>query len=327
VGLESGSHNRMNRIGEIVVGAAFAAVAFTALNGCEGDAGKSGRNLLGADLQPPLVELILPFAGRQLYDRATVEAFVSDDDSVARVEFLVDGVWDTTRLSDIFIPPWQTVWGCDDLSSGSHTLQARAWDGMGRVGYSPLVMLFKSDSAARPETDTIRFFTVSPSDSYPVGASDYYAWSLPDPQGRWTGFGARFTPDRPCTVLNAGVRIFWGKDWQFSQFSLTVEFWKAAGGKPDSLLFSRAVSMRAMSGEDQNVWKTANAASGGLAMDGEFFVTVRLPDEPRDTVAVLSDRGMWNNGHGVVYENGEWRPFSSSAVVQFNPLVYAVVRY
>jgi len=76
-----------------------------------------------ADSQPPTVTITAPAEG-EWQGTVTVTADADDDDTVVRVELYVDGQWVGQALS----PPYQFELDTWRYSSGTHTLQAVAYD-------------------------------------------------------------------------------------------------------------------------------------------------------------------------------------------------------
>lgn len=72
----------------------------------------------------PTVAFVHPGDGDEVSGQVTIEVEASDDDGVARVEFLLDGM---PRGSDAD-PPYEHLWQTANQASGSHTLSAVAYD-------------------------------------------------------------------------------------------------------------------------------------------------------------------------------------------------------
>jgi len=81
----------------------------------------------GADTTPPTVALTSPAAGAAVRGTVTLAATATDDQTVASVEFLVDGV----HLATVTSPPYQTPWNTTTASAGPHVVEALATDGAG----------------------------------------------------------------------------------------------------------------------------------------------------------------------------------------------------
>ena len=291
------------------------------LAGCEGQPGRDGVNLLGDDLQPPVVELVLPAAGNLICEQAAVEAHVSDDGAVAQVEFLVDGTASAGTGLTLGSPPWQTFWDCRTLPPGSHTLQALARDSDGKVGLSQLVLVHKAEANEPPDGDTIYF--------YDRTAAEELVWTLPDSRGSFAGYGTRFSPDRPCTIDAFLIKLMRDTSWQGTQVVFDIRT-SQAGRPSEQPVYNQeydGISMPLRQGIS-GWFRFPKRGSMGLEVAGDFFVLISLAGERSgDTLAVFSDPGIWRNWHGVALRDGEWHSFTAGPHIAFNPLIYAVVSY
>jgi len=288
------------------------------LAACEGDPGQPGFSYLPHDLYPPTAEIILPLASRPLYESAVVEVLVSDDDSVARTEFLVDGLAASAGAITPLRPPSEYILNSSSLSPGSHTLQLLAWDRVGKVGESSMLYL---NRAVRPANlfDTLRFFADSP--------NQFVDWKLPsDSLTDFTALATRFVLDRPCILYSIGVKLHRHINWAGTQ--LYVDLMSSKDGYPDTLINRKTLELRsAGGGEEYNDWLVRTYR--GIPMSGEFFAAVRISETiTGDTMAVETDTGLWRNGHGMMMgRDGVWKPFVSGRGRLYNPLIYAMVTY
>ncbi len=87
----------------------------------------------GGDTTPPTVTLANP--GSTLSGTISLSATASDNVGVTKVEFYVDG----TLLTSDTTSPYTASWNTTNVSNGSHTLQAKAYDAAGNVGTSASV--------------------------------------------------------------------------------------------------------------------------------------------------------------------------------------------
>ena len=87
------------------------------------------------DGNAPTVSLTAPANGANVTGTVAVSATASDDVGVDRVEFLLDG----TLLGSDANTPYSIDWNSATTSTGSHTLQARAFDLADNVGTSATV--------------------------------------------------------------------------------------------------------------------------------------------------------------------------------------------
>ena len=291
--------------------------------GCEGEPGRPGINLLGDDLQPPAVELVLPLARQTIYGEAVIEAHVIDIGLVERVEFYVDGIFDTSAglIADQY--PWIVTWDCSAIPLGPHYIQASAWDQSGKRGLSPLVMVVKADVNEQPAVDTISYYD-------PASEGDV-TWQLPDNQGRYTGYGTRFTLNRPGRLKELYFRFFQDFDW--TEAEMNIEVRTSQSGEPDSLIFNTTLSSQTLriQGEIRYKWFNIIRRSEVVMVPREFFVLTTLTeDTPNDStsiIGIMSDEGLWKNWHGVVQKDDGWSEFTAGPQIAYNPLIYAVMQY
>jgi hypothetical protein len=90
---------------------------------------------VNTDTTAPKTSITSPRAGSTIRGTTTVSANASDNVRVTKVEFLVDGVVKATDTSS----PYSFSWNSGTVSKGKHTLQTRAYDATGNVGYSATV--------------------------------------------------------------------------------------------------------------------------------------------------------------------------------------------
>jgi hypothetical protein len=92
------------------------------------------------DSSPPTIRILSPTDGSPVSGMVSVMVSTSDDASlVTRVELYVDGVLRTTSTS----APFTTKWNTRKEKSGSHLLQSKAYDALGKVGSSAGVTVYK----------------------------------------------------------------------------------------------------------------------------------------------------------------------------------------
>ncbi len=84
------------------------------------------------DLTPPNCSITAPTDGATVSDTVTISATATDNDSVNRVEFYVDG----TLLGTDSTSPYSMNWDSTYVLNDSHTLQAKAYDVVGNVAFS-----------------------------------------------------------------------------------------------------------------------------------------------------------------------------------------------
>jgi hypothetical protein len=88
----------------------------------------ASRSFTIADLTAPTVSFTAPTVGATVGGPTTLAATATDDRSVARVEFSVDG----RLIATVSSAPYSFVWNADTVTLGAHTVTARAVDPAGR---------------------------------------------------------------------------------------------------------------------------------------------------------------------------------------------------
>lgn len=286
--------------------------------GCRGEAGKPGSSITGGDVRAPIVEIMHPIGNIPVFDRAFVESRILHDDSLESVELVVDGLQTLAVNWQNFDIRWQTLLNCESLRLGRHTIQVLARDKGNRLGMSPISVFEKVSLNELPDSVLLRYF--DPEDD------DGFDWTIPARDALYTGFGVRFTPDRPCTVAEFWVEIQRDTSWQGTQ--LVYEVRKSEDGKPAEVLqdeLFNSLRFRWFPGVE-SVW--LKYRGDDYTIDGEFFITCTLKEEATgDTLALKSDSGRWRNWHGVVKEHGEWKDFSDGESITWNPHIYVWVKY
>jgi len=298
------------------------AVLWLIFFGCQGDPGKSGVGLLPEDIWAPEVTIILPIAARSIYDRVALEAYTIDDVGVDSVQFLIDGA--TPRNADLIAraEPWQLVWDCTVLNEGMHTVQARAWDGSGKCGLSPVVLVEKVDPSQKPSEATLKTYIDTGDER------DWLFWMLPDDYEEYNGYGVRFVPDGPCRIERFEVKVYWDTSWAGNR-KFAFEVWDSKRSRPDSLIFADTTSLartRATKGDISNLRFVRG--NERVYASGEFFVLITPAEElPGDSLAIITDDGQWRNYHGFARRGSEWVNFTAGSYRAYNPHISAVVVY
>jgi len=128
------------------------------------------------DTTAPAVAIASPASGAVVSGTVAVAASATDAAGVTKVEFLLDGVLQSSDTAS----PWAWSWGTAGAANGSHTLTARAWDAAGNVGTSAPVAVtvanvsgtsvagWKIVQASSSLTFTIPSGTVIPANGYLV---------------------------------------------------------------------------------------------------------------------------------------------------------------
>ncbi len=99
--------------------------------------------LAQVDLQPPRVNITAPAAGVTLRSQTTVQATVTDNLGVDRVEFYVDNVRQATDTT----VPYTWLLDPNGLTSGSHNLTVLAYDRAGNPGQATLTVSTQKTTA------------------------------------------------------------------------------------------------------------------------------------------------------------------------------------
>ncbi len=307
----------------------FAAVVWAlTMLGCEGDPGSPGVNRIGEDVYPPIVDIVVPMARQEIYIQTWLEAHVQDSGRIDSVKFLIDGVELQNQNLTIFNPPFKILWDCSGLSEGRHFIQAHAWDSQGHTGLSNWLMIVKKPIEAASRTDTVFFFDNSTRNSL--------EWYLPDSvaagdTSRITGLGVRFLMNRPATVTRMELYVKKKDEWRGAYWDIEIRTVK--DNLPDSLLFNEELDgsklWRFEAPENRTIWRPIRVG-GGVDVPLEFFILAKVAEDQKDegdTLAILTDEGLWRNYHGVVQQNGEWRIFTSGPRIAFNPMIRIIVNY
>ncbi|MFE8605597.1 Ig-like domain-containing protein [Archangium violaceum] len=95
------------------------------------------------DVTPPTVALTAPASNASLRGLVTVTATADDDTTVTKVEFY-DG---QTLLGTDTSAPYSVSWNTADVAEGTHTLTAKAYDGVGLTGTSAGIAVFVDHTA------------------------------------------------------------------------------------------------------------------------------------------------------------------------------------
>ena len=107
--------------------------------------------MLTVDETPPKVSITSPADGSTVTGSITLSATASDNNSVAGVQFFVDG---TAIGGEITTQPFQISWNTSGLPNGAHAISAKAWDAAGLTTTSIAVTVNSSNTApATPSID------------------------------------------------------------------------------------------------------------------------------------------------------------------------------
>jgi thermitase len=92
-----------------------------------------------ADTTPPAVSITSPANGATVNNMVNVLVSTSDNVGVTMIELWVDGRMVSASTS----PPFTTKWNSKKAARGAHTLQCRAYDAAGNVGFSQIVTVYR----------------------------------------------------------------------------------------------------------------------------------------------------------------------------------------
>lgn len=99
------------------------------------------NNVVVPDATPPAISIVSPYSGYKITGNGNIQVAVSATDNVkvTKVELWVDGNLTSTSST----APFTTTWNAKRTFSGTHTLQCRAYDAAGNIGYSQPVSVTK----------------------------------------------------------------------------------------------------------------------------------------------------------------------------------------
>ncbi len=105
------------------------------------------------DETPPTVSITSPSEGAQVSGMVRIVAEASDDNSLAKVEFLVDGA----ELGEVTSAPYEITW---PATEGAHTLTAKAVDAAGNEASAQVSVT--GSGVELPEVPVVRFTAPEP---------------------------------------------------------------------------------------------------------------------------------------------------------------------
>jgi hypothetical protein len=103
-------------------------------------------NAGGADTTPPAVSISAPSAGSTVSGPVTITATATDNESVAGVQFQIDG----GNLGNEVVAPYSVMWDSNGVTNGPHTIRAIARDAAGNT--TPASVTVTVANSAPPQT-------------------------------------------------------------------------------------------------------------------------------------------------------------------------------
>jgi C1A family cysteine protease len=88
------------------------------------------------DTIPPVVSILSPTNGTTVGRKVSIQAKASDNIRVSRMELFIDGVLTSVKNSSSITWSWNTA----KVSTGQHTIAAKAYDGAGNVGVNSITV-------------------------------------------------------------------------------------------------------------------------------------------------------------------------------------------
>ncbi|MFL5358251.1 PHB depolymerase family esterase, partial [Archangium sp.] len=119
-----------------------------------------------SDTTAPTVAITFPTAGATVAGAIDIAATATDDIGVTKVEFLIDGTVVGQGVSSAQAGPYEFNWNTTSHATGTHSLQARAYDAAGNTATSSAVSVTVDQNSVR---FTERFSNAGP---------DNAGWSL-----------------------------------------------------------------------------------------------------------------------------------------------------
>ncbi len=287
------------------------------LVGCEGPQGPRGVGADDIDLEPPSITLIRPTANETVVgDTFTVEARATDNHSIRRVEFYVDGTMNlggdsiavdsfgssSYRYSVKFSLPGA------GLSHGNHYLVARAVD----------FGLNYTDTPVIPFASEVFQYQQELKQDYDNGLADGIMF-LPDSYGD-KYYNVRFDPVLPCQLLEVKMAFMdpttvsatenGGCDIDLFVWNTTSPF----TGKyvPGDSVLQKTISFGDIILEG---WSTFDLRDEAVHLDSTFHVGWSPPDDQYQAIraagrgmVIMTSADSVSTTNPYLNRSGEWEP-------------------
>jgi subtilisin family serine protease/fibronectin type 3 domain-containing protein len=112
------------------------------------------------DTTPPVVTITSPVNGSTVHDAVTISTIATDNIGVVRVEFLIDGIVQSTLQS----APYTYSWNSRTVTNGSHSVAVHAYDARNNLGGDALTVTVANGDITPPTAPTnLTAQTVTPS--------------------------------------------------------------------------------------------------------------------------------------------------------------------
>src|SRR5713226_347143 len=173
------------------------------------------------DTTPPTTSITAPANGATVSGTTTVTASAADNVGVAKVEFYLDSVLQSTSTAS----PYQWSWNTTTSANGSHSLISKAYDAAGNIGTSATVTLTVSNVAdTTPPTAPANLVASTPTgngnsgkkkinllwtaSTDNVGVTGYQIWRATSSTGPFSQIATSTTTSYTNTGLTSGT-TYW----------------------------------------------------------------------------------------------------------------------
>jgi len=194
-----------------VVRTLLALLVATAL-GCGGGGGGGGTT----DTTPPSVAITAPASTSSVSGTVAITASASDNVGVSKVEFYLDGTLQATVTS----APYGFSWNSSSVSTGTHTLTAKAYDAANNATTSSPVSLAVNGPVTGPANATLTLNIPSLPASTLVAGVEFI---ITLPQGVSPAIFSGNDASGSITLINGGVNLSL-KDSNYDSAANTIKF-------------------------------------------------------------------------------------------------------
>lgn len=283
---------------------------------------------LPGDVTAPTVNLTAPANGAVLSGATAISATATDNISVSKVEFYIDNVLTSTSLAS----PYGFTKNSADLSAGTHTIEARAYDPSGNVGTSKISVSTGSVVTTPPpttqglnkgyflnataftnpitsptiRTDSAAFMTQFKAGNFwnpnmtmrgygvsiVKGTGQFTAYPLPPPGESSQYIGSAGKMQVP--KVPAGTQPAGGTDGHLAVIvdSTVYEIYKATVSADGTITNAKAVARADLNGNGQTSQKDAPSNAAGLSLLAGIITPEELASGHIDHALVFSVPGI-----------------------------------